>query len=69
MKRPLTDPRPLFELENDCSGQLVTEWVLVTAVAVMPIVAANRAVTAPTVATTAIASGAALNSADIRQTM
>ena len=35
---PMSDPRPLSDLEHDTHGQLATEWVLVTAVIVIPIV-------------------------------
>ena len=34
----LTSPRELDQLGEDTSGQLVTEWVLVLAFAVMPMV-------------------------------
>jgi len=34
----LTSPRELHQLGEDTSGQLVTEWVLVLAFAVMPMV-------------------------------
>ena len=35
---PLTEPRRLSELRGESSGQLVTEWVLVTAVIVIPLI-------------------------------
>lgn len=35
---PLSDPRPLGELDDDATGQLATEWVLVTSVIVIPII-------------------------------
>jgi hypothetical protein len=34
----LSAPRPLDELDGDASGQMVTEWVLVTIVVVIPII-------------------------------
>ena len=35
---PMSDPRPLSDLEDDATGQLATEWVLVTSVIVIPII-------------------------------
>ena len=35
---PMSDPRPLVDLEDDASGQLATEWILVTSVVVVPII-------------------------------
>ncbi len=37
--RPLTKPRALSRLASDTHGQAATEWLLVTAVAVLPLVA------------------------------
>jgi hypothetical protein len=37
VKRPLTDPRPLDELGSETTGQLATEWMLVTIVVVLPL--------------------------------
>ena len=34
----LSEPRSLTDLEGDASGQLATEWVLVTAFIVMPMI-------------------------------
>ena len=36
--RPLTTPRRLGSLGRDQSGQLVTEWVLLTAAIVIPLI-------------------------------
>jgi hypothetical protein len=36
--RPLSSPRPLRDLDGNTAGQLLTEWVLVTAVIVIPII-------------------------------
>jgi hypothetical protein len=38
VSQTLFEPRPLDELLDDTSGQLLTEWVLLTAVVVVPII-------------------------------
>lgn len=38
--RPLSHPRPLRELADETSGQLITEWVLLTAAIVIPLLLA-----------------------------
>ena len=35
---PMSDPRPLSDLEDDAAGQLAVEWVLVTIVVTIPII-------------------------------
>ena len=32
------EPRPLGELPSDSSGQLITEWVLLTAIVIVPLI-------------------------------
>ena len=36
-ERTLSEPRPVTDLEADTSGQLATEWVMVTAAVVIPL--------------------------------
>ena len=36
--KPLSAPRPLNELNRDATGQLATEWLLVTAFVVIPFI-------------------------------
>lgn len=36
--KPLLAPRPLDELNRDATGQLATEWLLVTAFVVIPFI-------------------------------
>ena len=35
--RPLTEPRYLHELEDDTTGQLATEWALLTGAVIVPL--------------------------------
>ena len=39
MMRPLSSPRPLQGIVDESSGQLATEWVLLTATVVIPVIA------------------------------
>ena len=38
MSTPPKSPRPLRELPADTTGQLVTEWVLLTATVIVPLI-------------------------------